>query len=274
MRPDFVAHFKYTGFDMITPTRLSILSLLLTGAATLSAQTAAPVHHAATTPHTATPHTTAATSPAGCAKDAPVFSPKVPALPAGSACFKTLYTIITTPQAKLENVSPMESPDLAKTFGLEPASFSLLYIDTKVGTGELAQPHKWYTVNYTGYLPDGTQFDSSVGKDPLNFAPEQRKVIPGWFTGFDGMRIGGKRRLYIPFELAYGPNGRPPTIPARTPLIFDVEFLAQSDTEPAPKPAAQPAPGASSQPSAAPATSGTPVPHPATPATPAPAPKQ
>ncbi|HEY5328625.1 MAG TPA: FKBP-type peptidyl-prolyl cis-trans isomerase [Acidobacteriaceae bacterium] len=264
---------------MITPTRLSVLSLLLTGAATLSAQTHAPVHHA-TTAHTATPHTTAATSPAACAKDAPVFSPKVPALPAGSPCFKTLYTITTIPQAKLENVSPMENPDLAKTFGLEPASFSLLYIDTKIGTGERAQPHKWYTVNYTGYLPDGTQFDSSVGKDPLSFAPEQRKVIPGWFTGFDGMHIGGKRRLYIPYELAYGPNGRPPTIPARTALIFDVEFVAQSDTQPAPKtppapkPAAEPAPGASSQPSAAPATSGTPVPHPPAPATPTPAPKR
>jgi peptidylprolyl isomerase len=259
---------------MITPTRLSVLSLLLTGAASLSAQTAAPVHHAATT----TPHAAAtAAGPAACAKDAPVLSPKIPALPAGSPCFKTLYTISTIPQAKLENVSPMEGPDLAKTFGLEPTSFSLLYIDAKVGTGERALPHKWYTVNYTGHLVDGTQFDTSVGKDPFNFAPDQHRVIPGWYTGLDGMRIGGKRRLYIPYELAYGPNGRPPTIPAKADLIFDVELLAQSDTEPAaktppaPKPAAQPAPGAASQPAATP-QSAAPATPPAT--TPNPVPKQ
>jgi len=259
---------------MTTPTRLSILSLLLTGAASLSAQTTAPVHHpAATAAHTAAPHAaTTAAAPAGCAKDVPVLSPKIPALPADAPCVKTLYTLTTIPQAKLENVSPLESPDLAKTFGLVPSSFSLLYVDTKVGTGERAQPHKWYTVNYTGYLVDGTQFDSSVGKEPLSFSPDQRNVIPGWFTGMDGMHIGGKRRLYIPFELAYGPNGRPPTIPAKAELIFDVELLAQSDAKPEPKtppaaaPAAQPAPGAAAKP-ATPPSDPNPAPQPAAPAT-------
>lgn len=258
---------------MITPTRLSVLSLLLTGAASLSAQTAAPVHHAATTTaHTATPHTaTPAASPEGCAKDVPVLSPKIPALPAGASCPKVLYTITTTPSVKLDYVSPMEGPELRKTLGLETSSFSEFYVDTKVGTGELALPHKWYTIHYTGYLTDGTKFDSSLDrKEPININYGEHMVIPGWDTGFGGMHIGGKRRLYIPYELAYGPNGKPPTIPAKAELIFDVELVAQGDARPEPKappapaPAAQPAPGAATQP-AQPA---------AAPATPPPAPKQ
>ncbi|HZL28649.1 MAG TPA: FKBP-type peptidyl-prolyl cis-trans isomerase [Acidobacteriaceae bacterium] len=244
---------------MITPTRLSVLSLLLTGAATLSAQTHAPVHHAATTAHTATTH--AAAGPAGCAKDVPELSPKIPALPAGD-CPKVLYTITTTPSVKLDYVSPMEGPDLRTTLGLEGSSFSELYVDTKVGSGPLAEPHKWYTIHYTGYLTDGVKFDSSLDrKEPININYGQHMVIPGWDTGFGGMHIGGKRRLYIPYELAYGPNGKPPTIPAKSELIFDVELLAQSDARPEPpaKPAAQPAssdgkPGATAQPSAAPIT--------------------
>jgi peptidylprolyl isomerase len=277
-----IPHIKYTGFDMITPTRLSVLSLLLTGAASLSAQTAAPVHHAATTTaHPAAPHVgTATANPESCAKDVPVLSPKIPALPTG-ACPKVLYTLTTTPTVKLENVSPMEGAGLRTTLGLESSSFSELYVDTKVGTGELAQPHKWYTIHYTGYLTDGTKFDSSLDrKEPISINYGQHMVIPGWDTGFDGMHIGGKRRLYIPYELAYGPNGKPPTIPAKSELIFDVELVAQSDAKPEPKappppaPAAQPAPGPAAQPAAVPATSATPVPHPAAPATPTPAPKQ
>jgi len=264
---------------MITPTRLSVLSLLLTGAASLSAQTAAPVHHAATTTaHTAAP----AAGPAACAKDVPVLSPKIPALPAG-ACPKILYTLTTTPTVKLDNVSPMEGPDLRTTLGLESSSFSELYVDTKIGTGELAQPHKWYTIHYTGYLTDGTKFDSSLDrKEPISINYGQHMVIPGWDTGFGGMHVGGKRRLYIPYELAYGPNGKPPTIPAKAELIFDVELVAQGDARPEPpaKPAApatpQPAPGAAAQPSAAPPAAPAPAPKPATPPapTPNPAPKQ
>jgi peptidylprolyl isomerase len=116
-------------------------------------------------------------------------------------------------------------------------------VDTKIGTGELAQPRKWYTVHYTGYLTDGTKFDSSVDRgEPITFPYGAHRVIPGWDTGFEGMHVGGKRRLFIPYELAYGESGRPPVIPPKAELIFDVELISQSDTPPEPKtPPATPA---------------------------------
>ena len=192
----------------------------------------------AATSHTPTTHPAAA---AACIK-IPDISPKIPALPPGAPCPKALYTISTVPTVKLAYVSPLESSNLTETLGIESSSFSLIYVDTKIGTGPLAMPHKFYTIHYTGYLTDGTKFDSSVDRgEPLTVEYGEHQVIPGWDTGFDGMHIGGKRRLYIPYQLAYGANARGP-IPARSELIFDVELLSQSDTAPAPK--APPAPPA------------------------------
>ena len=205
-------------------------------------------------------HATATASAAthGCVT-LPALSPKIPTLPAGSPCAKHLYTISTVPSVKLENVSPMEGPGLAERLDILPSSFSLDYIDFKTGTGELAQPNKYYTLNYVGYLTDGTVFDSSaIQGAPHTFLYGHHEVIRGWDLGLNGMRVGGKRRLFIPWQLAYGPDGRPPQIPARAELIFDVELVSQSDKEPpAPKPALAkpPAPPATTTaPSAAPAT--------------------
>jgi peptidylprolyl isomerase len=216
----------------------------------------------------ATPATAAhpaARAAAPCVK-LPEISPKVPAVPAGLPCAKGLYTITTIPSVKLENISPLIVPDqLRETLGLETSTFTLAYIDTKIGTGPLAAPHKFYTIHYTGYLTDGTVFDSSRNhppdNEPITIEYGKHNVIPGWDTGFDGMHVGGKRRLFIPFQLAYGPNGKPPTIPAKAELIFDVELVSQSDTRPAPKappmpPAQPPAPAAPATPppAGAPAT--------------------
>ena len=199
--------------------------------------TAPTTTHSAATTHTATPAEAAtATTPAtpACSK-LPELSSKIPALPPGSPCAKPLYVITTTPTVKLACVSPLEAPTLSETLGIETSSFSLIYVDTKIGTGPLALPHKFYTIHYTGYLTDGTKFDSSVDRgEPITIEYGQHQVIPGWDTGFDGMHVGGKRRLFIPYQLAYGANGQGP-IPARSELVFDVELVGQSDTPPAPK---------------------------------------
>ncbi len=238
----------------------ALLAALSTAAIaqTAPAKPAPPAHRpTVTTPAIATAEP--ATVP--CAT-LPELSPKIPALPAGLPCAKPLYTITVEPSAKLTNVSPFEGPELRQTLGLESTTFSLNYIDTQVGTGELAAPHKWYTIHYTGYLIDGTKFDSSVDRgEPISIAYGQHQVIPGWDTGFNGMHVGGKRRLFIPYQLAYGNNGKPP-IPAKAELIFDVELVGQSDEKPAPKtppaPSADAAQPASTPPASTPAPSAKP----------------
>jgi peptidylprolyl isomerase len=107
-------------------------------------------------------------------------------------------------------------------------------------------------VHYTGYLAaDGTKFDSSLDRgEPISFPYGQHRVIQGWDTGFEGMHIGGKRRLFIPYQLAYGETGKPPVIPAKSTLVFDVELIGQSDEQPKP-PAPKPAPAPTTPPPAA-----------------------
>lgn len=131
--------------------------------------------------------------------------------------------------------------------------YALRYVDITTGTGALAPPQKFYTVRYTGWLTDGTKFDSSYdhpGQEPITFFDGAHRVIPGWDTGFTGMRVGGKRRLYIPYQLAYGEAGREGAIPPKADLIFDIELVSFADT-PAP-PAAPATPAAPDAPAAQP----------------------
>src|SRR5258706_13213484 len=103
------------------------------------------------------------------------------------------------------------------------------WIDLAPGSGAAAAPGKQYTVHYTGWLRDGTKFDSSVDrKEPLKFVQGRRQVISGWEVGFEGMKVGGKRRLFLPYQLAYGEAGRG-QIPPKAELIFDVELLDVTD---------------------------------------------
>jgi peptidylprolyl isomerase len=147
-------------------------------------------------------------------------------------------------------------PNIPRVPGVAKPLYSLSYIDIHVGTGPLAEPQKYYTVHYTGWLAkDGTKFDSSFdhpGQQPITFPYGAHRVMPGWDTGFEGMHVGGKRRLFIPWELAYGEYGHPPTIPAKADLIFDVELIGFSDTPPQPPPPPTPPPAAPEPPKAAP----------------------
>lgn len=120
-----------------------------------------------------------------------------------------------------ETVPPVEGP--------VSSPYMLRWIDVKAGEGDLAAPGKEYTVHYTGWLRDGKKFDSSVDrKEPLRFVQGKRMVIAGWETGFEGMRVGGKRRLFLPYQLAYGELGRG-QIPPKAELVFDVELLGVKD---------------------------------------------
>jgi peptidylprolyl isomerase len=175
------------------------------------------------------------------------------------------------PKAPIHHTAATAS-SIPKVAGIPKTLYAIKYIDIKTGTGALAQPHKFYTVHYTGWFPDGTKFDSSVDRGiPFTFPYGAHRVITGWDTGFQGMHTGGKRRLFVPYQLAYGELGNPPHMPAKANLIFDVEFISQSDTPPeqprqpappappapappAPKPAAEPAPADATPPADKPAT--------------------
>jgi len=102
----------------------------------------------------------------------------------------------------------------------------LQFIDIKVGSGASPQRGQTVVVNYTGWLTNGTKFDSSVDRgQPFSFVIGTGKVIKGWDEGVASMKVGGKRRLIIPPDLGYGAGGNPPIIPANAQLIFDVELL-------------------------------------------------
>ena len=273
----------------------ALILLIAVSAAAASAQTsstpAAPAAAAAKPAAAATATGSAAKPAAPAAKAAPATSPTIAAVikaPAGILQYKGIQKPVFT--------------------------VALRYQEIKVGTGAVAEPNKLYKVFYTGWrAADGVKFDSTddhprpplrdkdgkpvLGDDgkpklgdvqPFPFPQGMGSAIPGFDQGFAGMRIGGKRRLFIPWQLAYGTRNIPdhgpdhPGIPAKSDLIFDVELVDVTDM-PAPpsRPAMPPgmhapmgahptpgAPGAPPTPGAAPN-----APAPATPAAPAAAPK-
>ncbi|MDD5209377.1 MAG: FKBP-type peptidyl-prolyl cis-trans isomerase [Elusimicrobiales bacterium] len=102
----------------------------------------------------------------------------------------------------------------------------LKYIDVEVGEGPAAVSGKEVTVHYTGTFPNGKKFDSSVDRnEPFAFKLGAGHVIKGWDEGVAGMRIGGKRKLFIPPSLGYGKRGAGSVIPPDADLCFEVELL-------------------------------------------------
>lgn len=133
--------------------------------------------------------------------------------------------------------SPPSTPDpdiatmqFAQKLGVDPAAMTksasgLLTRELVPGTGAEAQPGKEVTVHYTGWLPDGTKFDSSKDRnEPFVFRLGAGMVIRGWDEGVAGMKVGGQRKLVIPPSLGYGSRGVD-VIPPNSVLVFDVELL-------------------------------------------------
>jgi FKBP-type peptidyl-prolyl cis-trans isomerase len=135
--------------------------------------------------------------------------------------------------------SPPPAAPVASTIpavaGDTVAKSGMTYIDVRVGTGEIAERGRCVHTRYAGFLSNGTLFDFVLDtapggrpRDPHGFVIGRRQVIAGWEIGIEGMREGGYRRLFIPWRLAYGAAGSPPTIPPRSDLVFDVELVKVS----------------------------------------------
>ena len=111
--------------------------------------------------------------------------------------------------------------------GMVTTPSGLKYKDEVIGSGPSPSPGQTVAVHYTGMLENGTKFDSSRDRNqPLEFQVGRSAIIQGWHEGVMTMKVGGKRRLVIPPNLAYGAAGRPPQIPPNATLVFDMELMA------------------------------------------------
>jgi FKBP-type peptidyl-prolyl cis-trans isomerase len=139
----------------------------------------------------------------------------------------TPITQTTTPTVVTENSTLIASKKMSENAVTTPSG--LKYIDIEEGTGEAPKAGQKVTVHYIGTLENGTEFDSSVGRNrPFDFQIGVGQVIKGWDEGVGTMKVGGKRRLIIPSELGYGSRGAGGVIPPNATLIFDVELLKVS----------------------------------------------
>ena len=117
--------------------------------------------------------------------------------------------------------APALGVDLSK---MTHTANGLYYHDLVVGKGARADSGTTVSVHYTGYLADGTMFETSTKGTPIEFPLGQGRVVQGWDQGLPGMKVGGKRQLVIPSSLGYGPTGQGP-IPGGAIMIFTVELI-------------------------------------------------
>ncbi|MBW2453525.1 MAG: FKBP-type peptidyl-prolyl cis-trans isomerase [Deltaproteobacteria bacterium] len=141
-----------------------------------------------------------------------------------ATCFvAVLHTVACEDKVPEPSSAPAKAPSAKPE---DPGPKELQKEDLKKGTGPEAKKGDKVTVHYTGrLLKTNAKFDSSVGKDPLPFTIGKGDVIKGWDQGVPGMLVGGKRKLTIPADLAYGKKGSPPKIPPNAALVFEIELL-------------------------------------------------
>ncbi len=148
-----------------------------------------------------------------------------PAQPAATTPSQTPATTPSETPATPRMQGPATPPPAPEAKMAKTAS-GLQYADFKVGTGATPTPGSVVSVHYTGWLQNGQKFDSSLDRgQAFSFPLGQGRVIKGWDEGVASMRVGGKRRLVIPSQLAYGERGFPGAIPPNATLTFDVELL-------------------------------------------------
>jgi peptidylprolyl isomerase len=137
--------------------------------------------------------------------------------------------LLTAPQSSTQTPDDMADEALVTDETLVTTDSGLQYVDLVAGEGASPAQGQTVKVHYTGTLEDGTKFDSSRDRDrPFKFKIGVGQVIKGWDEGVASMKVGGRRKLVIPSELAYGSRGAGGVIPPHATLVFDVELLGVS----------------------------------------------
>jgi FKBP-type peptidyl-prolyl cis-trans isomerase FkpA len=126
-----------------------------------------------------------------------------------------------------------QDPVFATSLGVDLATMErsggVYWRDLTIGQGVTARDGSRLTIHYTGWLADGTRFESSRNSnEPVTFTLGERRAIRGWEEGIRGMRVGGTRQLVIPPRLAYGARGIPGRVPPNASLVFEVELVAMA----------------------------------------------